>query len=145
MEIIRTQLDESLEAIMDIGRSVFDNFYSKEHLFDRLESKKSWIYIAKNEETVTGFKIWYESDGEIYSWLGAVLPKYRRQGIANALMEKQIELARQDNYNSITLKTHKGHPEMIALCDKFGFFEQKRETNHFGKGLDAIFLTYKIK
>ncbi len=56
-------------------------------------------------------------------------------------MCKEIDFARKKNYSKIKLKTHEGHPEMIALCKKFGFVEVKREENHW-KGIndkEAIF------
>jgi|GEM_PF-4290235 len=154
MQISYTTLDQHLDDIVRVGYASFPHFYTPQVIRERLVEKKSWIAIAQeklsvpryeSQPQIIGFKIWYEdTDGQIYSWLGAVHPSYRRRGIASALMQAQIDQARSDGYERITLKTHEGHPEMIALSKKFGFQELRREPHHWHDERTAIFLGYEI-
>ena len=146
MEFLQTTLEESLEDIFKIGNKSFDGFYDKDRFLSKLSDKKYWIYLAKEKEIV-GFKIFYEDeDGQLYSWLGAVKPAYRRRGIASKLMNLMIGFAVSNGYSKIKLKTHEGHPEMIALCKKFGFVEVKREPNHWEGRInkEAIFFELSL-
>jgi RimJ/RimL family protein N-acetyltransferase len=56
-------------------------------------------------------------------------------------MNMEIDFARQKGYSKVKLKTHEGHPEMIALCKKIGFVEVRREPHHWKDSIDreAIF------
>jgi ribosomal protein S18 acetylase RimI-like enzyme len=82
---------------------------------------------------------------KIYSWLGAVLPEYRRKGVATKLMKILFIQAKKGGYKIVEVKTHKGHPEMISLLRKEGFKKTKVEKNHWGIGKDAIFYEKNLK
>lgn len=137
-------LDRDMNGICDVANASFNHFAGEAQFRDRLADKKSWVYVARAENgKIVGFKAWYEENGEqIYSWLGAVHPDFRRQGIASRLMDIQFDQARGDGYSRIALKTHAGHPEMIAFALKEGFEEIRRDPNHWqGRGgpKEAIF------
>ncbi len=140
MEFIEASLEDSLANILRISERSFNGFYSKETIIERLKSKRYWVYIVKDGNAVIGYNICYE-DGKatLYDWLMAVDSGYRRKGIATRLMDIQTDVAKRNGYSRITLKTHEGHPEMIALCRKRGFNEIKREPHHWGNERVAIF------
>lgn len=145
MEYAETTLNLSSGVIVDLERAVFNRYYTEDQLRERLSGKRHWIYMASDENIPVAFKIWYEDlDGEIYSWLGGVLPGYRRRGIASRLMDIQFDLSREGGYFKIRLKTHDGHPEMISLCRKRGFTLTGIEKDHWGPGRDAIFFEFDL-
>ncbi len=146
MQYLETTLEDSIEGIFNVGEESFDEFYPRDKFLKRLQSKKYWIYVAKEKDMV-GFKIFYEDDdGQIYDWLDGVKPQYRRKGIASTLMKMEIDFARQNGYSKVKLKTHEGHPEMIALCRKLGFIEVGREPHHWKDSIDreAIFFELSL-
>ena len=146
MQYLETTLEDSLEGIFSVGEESFNKFYPRDKFLKRLQNKKYWIYIAKEDEIV-GFKIFYEDeDGQIYDWLDGVKPFYKRKGIASILMNMEIDFAKKNGYSKIKLKTHEGHPEMIALCKKFNFVEVKREPHHWKDsiGREAIFFELSL-
>jgi len=146
MQYLETTLKDSLEDIFSIGKESFNEFYPRDKFLRRLQDKKYWIYVAK-EEKVVGFKIFYEDeDGQIYDWLDGVRPSHRRRGIATTLMNMEIDFARRKEYSKVKLKTHEGHPEMIALCKKIGFVEVGREPHHWKDSIDreAIFFELSL-
>jgi ribosomal protein S18 acetylase RimI-like enzyme len=144
MQYLEITLENSLASIFNIAKESFTQFYPINKFMKRLEGKKYWIYVAKEDEIV-GFKIFYEdNDGQIYDWLDAVKPRYRRRGISSALMNMEIDFARQKGYSKVKLKTHEGHPEMIALCNKFGFIEVNRELHHWKDSIDREAILFEL-
>ncbi len=95
----------------------------------RLTGVPHLILVAYKAGQTTGFKVGYERSGYFYSWMGGVLPKYRRLGIAKALADYQEGWARQNKYFSITFKTRNQHKAMLLFALKNGYdiiaFEEK--------------------
>ena len=78
---------------------------------------------AYDDHNPIAFKIGYQRhpDGSFYSWMGGVLPNYRRKGIANNLADHQEIWAKKNGYNSIKMQTRKKHKTMLALAISRGF------------------------
>lgn len=73
------------------------------------------------EEKPAGFKIGYERDGTFYSWLGGVLPLYRRSGVATKLADAQESWAKTHGYKTIWMKTRNRFPGMLMMAFGRGF------------------------
>ena len=93
--------DSDLEQIAKLTEIALPRAETPNSLRNRTSGKPSWMYVAKDGDQVVGFKIWYEQDGQIYSWLGAVHPSYRRRRIANTLAGIQEEQSRALGYNAL--------------------------------------------
>jgi len=70
---------------------------------------------------LAGFKVGYERDGYFYSWMGGVIPGFRRNGIALALAIEQENWARAQGYTSVTFKTRNIHKAMLSFSLNNGF------------------------
>ncbi|MGE3758794.1 MAG: GNAT family N-acetyltransferase, partial [Pseudobdellovibrionaceae bacterium] len=80
------------------------------------------LAIASIDDKAVGFKLGYELDNTcFYSWLGAVLPEYRKLGIAKSLMETQHEWCKAQGYRRVQTKTQNRFKEMFILNLKSGF------------------------
>ena len=79
--------------------------------------------IAELDNQSVGFKIGYDrfNDGSFYSWMGGVLSKFRRMGIASSLANFQEKWATKNEFSSILLKTQQKHDGMIAFSLNRGF------------------------
>jgi len=79
--------------------------------------------IAEIENQSVGFKIGYDrfKNGSFYSWMGGVLPRFRRMGVAYSLANFQEKWAKENGFNSIILKTRQKHGEMIEFSLNRGF------------------------
>ena len=79
--------------------------------------------IAEIDNQPVGFKIGYDrfKNGSFYSWMGGVLPKFRRMGVASSLANFQEKWADENGFSSIILKTRQKHDEMIAFSLNRGF------------------------
>jgi len=101
----------------------FDEPYEISEYSKRLNSTVHLILTAYDDHIPIAFKIGYDrySDGSFYSWMGGVLPNYRRKGIANNLADHQETWARKKGYKNIKLQTRSKHNAMLALAINRGF------------------------
>jgi predicted GNAT superfamily acetyltransferase len=79
------------------------------------------ILCAYHHGEAVGFKAGYEREGFFYSWMGGVIPGYRKQGVAQLLADEQEKWAKEQAYNSITFKTRNVHKGMLIFALKNGF------------------------
>ncbi|SVA20794.1 uncharacterized protein METZ01_LOCUS73648 [marine metagenome] len=101
----------------------FDDPYEISEYSKRLNSTVHLILTAYDDHNPIAFKIGYHrhSDGSFYSWMGGVLPNYRRKGIANNLADHQEAWAKKKSYNSIKVQTRSKHNAMLTLLINRGF------------------------
>ncbi len=117
------------------GLPEFSTPYDIEEINKRIKNIPHLNLVAFANKKPAGFKLGYERDGYFYSWLGGVLPEYRRMGIAKALAGEQENWAQKNNYNSITFKTRNRHKAMLLFAIKNGFnifkIEEKENINEY--------------
>lgn len=89
--------------------------------YERIGSRPYCCLVAEADGRVVGCKLGYDRDGEFYSWLGGVLPAYRRRGIARGLALAQEAWARRRGYTAIAFKTRNQHKAMLAFALQNGF------------------------
>ena len=120
-EIDKNELDKVVEVLNHLPE--FDTVFYKKKLLDRLLKYESIILIAEYAGKPIACKVAYNRyfDGSIYSWLGGVLPPYRKQGIALLLQEKLETEARKRFFRSIRMKTRNQHVDMLRFALKHGF------------------------
>ena len=70
----------------------------------------------------------------------AVSPDYRRQGIANHLLELLIQDCTLKNIGEITLEVRLSNLPALALYESFGFKEEGRRKAYYEDGEDAIIM-----
>jgi predicted GNAT superfamily acetyltransferase len=79
-------------------------------------------HLAFDSDTLVGFKIGYErKPGHFYSWLGGVLPTYRKAGIASVLMQQQHDWCRENGYHTVRTQTYNQWRNMLILNLRHGF------------------------
>ena len=97
-------------------------------------------HVAFAGETPVGFKLGYESAAKVfYSWLGGVLPDWRRQGVAQELLRIQHQSVQALGYKKITTKSRNQFPAMLILNIKNGFHIVGTEFRDEKKHLSILF------
>lgn len=100
-------------------------------LIERLAQDDSLALIASEDGCPMAYKIGYRrwSDGSWYSWLGAVLPSHRGQGVAQQLLEEQERWVSSRGYSCIRVKTRNRFVGMRILLARNGYelVELRRE------------------
>ena len=115
------KLDDAFMVSTNIPE--FDDPYEISEYSKRLNSTVHLILTAYDDHNPIAFKIGYHrhSDGSFYSWMGGILPNYRRKGIANNLADHQEAWAKKKSYNSIKVQTRSKHNAMLTLLINRGF------------------------
>ena len=78
--------------------------------------------VAYIDNEPVAYKLGYALDSNtFYSWLGAVAPKCRGHGIAQALLNAQEAWVKANNYRTIKVKSMNRFPAMLSLLIKNGY------------------------
>ncbi|MCH2087004.1 MULTISPECIES: GNAT family N-acetyltransferase [unclassified Pseudoalteromonas] len=78
--------------------------------------------VAYIDNEPVAYKLGYALDSNtFYSWLGAVAPKCRGHGIAQALLNAQEAWVKANNYQTIKVKSMNRFPAMLSLLIKNGY------------------------
>ena len=117
--------EDSLDDAVMVSANIpeFDDPYKIQEYSKRLNGTAHQILTAYDDHNPIAFKIGYHrhSDGSFYTWMGGVLPNYRRKGIANNLADHQEAWAKKKSYNSIKVQTRSKHNAMLTLLINRGF------------------------
>lgn len=111
------------EELADISNATLYQF-DRARLLDALgHLQKPSAHVFRNADGhAIAFKLGYQKEhGLFYSWLGGVLPAYRRKGLAHQLMQHQHEWASDEGYNAVETKARATNNPMIILNLKNGF------------------------
>jgi predicted GNAT superfamily acetyltransferase len=100
----------SFQECVDLSSKIpeFNSPYKIEEYKKRCAGKYLAL-IAEIDNQSVGFKIGYDrlNDGSFYSWMGGVLPKFRRMEVAYSLANFQEKWVTENGFSAIILKTRK--------------------------------------
>ncbi len=111
-----------LNTLFALYEEIFASTVTEE-MRERLEHTQDLhLAIAFDGARAIGYKIGYREDPvTFYSWLGGVLPDFRGQGIAGALMEQQHDWCLRRGYQYVRTKTLNQWRAMLLLNIRMGF------------------------
>lgn len=82
-----------------------------------------------------GCKLGFEKSAQLfYSWIGGILPEYRKRGAAQQLLDYQEEWSRRQGYTLINVKSMNRFPDMMRFLIK----NQYLITGTEGNGPDQL-------
>lgn len=108
---------EHINEVENIEKKCFANPWSRADLEQQLNLDTSHFAVATLDGNVVGYMGLQIFSGEGYVTNVAVLPEYRRQGIAKMLIEKQL----QNEMSFITLEVRESNLPAIKLYESCGF------------------------
>lgn len=115
--IIENMKPHHLDSVVNIENICFANPWTRADLEAQLMLDTSHFVVATVDEKVVGYMGLQVFCGEGYVTNVAVLPEYRRQGIAKMLIEKQL----QNDMSFITLEVRESNLPAIKLYEFCGF------------------------
>ncbi|WP_336981369.1 MULTISPECIES: GNAT family N-acetyltransferase [unclassified Cedecea] len=128
----------SLEEILALYHRLpeFDDCKSVADLQTRLATNQTSQLIACVNGVPAGFKLGYAlGETAFYSWLGGVLPEFRRDGVAQALLVEQEKWAMEQGFCTLTVKTRNKFCGMLMMLLKNGYqlieIEPKGDTDDY--------------
>ena len=74
-----------------------------------------------------------------------VHPEHRRKGIASSLMDTALDILEEKGYNNITLEVGINNQAAQNLYRSKGFIVDKKLSNYYTNGDDALHLTRKLR
>ncbi len=114
--------------------------WSEKTLFQELSNPNAHSYVAYEDGEAAGFLSVWEVFGEVSINNIAVVEKFRRRGIAKALMEHM--LGELSHALSVTLEVRRSNAAAIALYQSFGFAVAGERKNFYSYPTeDAILMT----
>ncbi len=130
--------------LVDASTPEFEQQHTQQSITARLNAKTSLILVAKIKGLVVAYKIGYAlSENVFYSWLGAVVPAYRQQGIATQLRVYQEQWAVNSGYSCINVKSMNRYPGMLQLLINSGYQihgYQANEDDKYGENGKILFI-----
>lgn len=135
---------DSVKDIVDIENRVFSQPWSERSVRESVEAGTLFLVAYKGQKAV-GYVGMSAIAGEGYITNVAVVPEYRRQGIAKRLLEELIEIGKQKKLEFISLEVRVSNNNAISLYNKMGFKEEGRRKRFYTQPTeDAIILTRRF-
>ncbi len=137
---------EHLSGVLKVEESCFTHPWSKESFESELSKSESFKFVALENDEVVGFAILeiVLDEGNLLDI--AVDVNHRRKGVARALFEKMLEIAKEKDLSFITLEVRSSSAPAIALYEAMGFEKVGVRKNYYSKPTeDALLMTKYFK
>lgn len=142
MEIIINEMTLShLLEIKDILSSDFDNFWNFSVFESELNNPNSKYFVAAIENEIVGFAGIWKSVDDIHITNIVTKISKRHTGIASKLLEKLIEVSKNEHTTSLTLEVNENNTNAIKLYEKYNFKKLGIRKNYYGQNENAIIMT----
>ena len=107
--------------IAALEKDIFSDPWSEKSLTDTLSGNNSLFLVCEKNGEVAGYVGCYVVCDEAAITNVAVSSKYRRQGIAEAIISRLQERARERECHVISLEVRVSNTPAISLYEKLGF------------------------
>lgn len=135
-----------IEQLEQIEQACFSMPWTKEQLESQLPDSCHVFIAAESGEAVLGYVGMMYIIDEGYISNVAVAPEYRRQGIADALIDELMGRAAALNLAFVTLEARQSNSPAIALYKKHGFVPVGVRKNYYELPKeDAVLMTKFLK
>lgn len=138
---IQKMTAEDIDAISSILTSDFDKFWSVDTLKNDFENENSTYFIAKLDDEIVGFAGILKICDEANIMNIVTKINKRNLGVANKLLEKLINTAKEQNCKSITLEVNEHNSIAIHLYEKFNFKRIGLRKKYYNNTDDAIIMS----
>ncbi len=132
-----------------IEKICFVSPWTKEQIKGEVECNQfANFYVFEVEEntqkTIIGYyDYWVTFDSATIAQI-AVIPEYRKQGIASIMMQEIIDDCYAKRVRNLTLEVRKNNAKAQRLYEKFGFKAILLKPHYYDNGDDAIYMIKEI-
>lgn len=138
--------DEHLDEVTKIEMECFSAPWSRGMLSSELEKTDSRFFVALAGGEVAGYVGANNIAGEVYITNVAVRERFRRRGIARALIEKLVQTSREEHAAFVTLEVRQSNTAAIVLYEQLGFSKAGERKNFYeAPAEDAYIMTLFLK
>ena len=132
MEIVR-MTEAHVSAVAELEKQCFSAPWSEKSVFGELTNPLSLWLVAVEDGAVCGYVGSQAVLGEADMMNIAVLPSYRRQGVARMLVTALIDGLNSAGNHCLTLEVRASNVPAIALYDSMGFIQVGRRPRYYTK------------
>ena len=141
---IYNMTDYDLSLIKDILIDDFDDFWTYDVLQEELNNPNSEYFVAKFGNNILGFAGIWKAVDDVHITDIVVKKSNRQTGIGSKLLEKLIQTAKSQNFNSITLEVNEHNLPAINLYLKYGFKNVGFRKKYYNNKDNAIIMTKEL-
>jgi ribosomal-protein-alanine N-acetyltransferase len=152
---LRKFVPDDLQGVMQINRETLPENYSDHFFMDLYERFPETFIIAEEEGKIAGYIMCRVEVGLSNFGLGglirkghvvsiAVLPKYRRKGVASALLNTAMDGMRFYKAKQCYLEVRVTNDGGVALYKKLGFEVSRSVRGYYSDGEDAYVMSKKL-
>ena len=141
---IYNMTDYDLSLIKDILIDDFDDFWTYDVLQEELNNPNSEYFVAKLENNILGFAGIWKAVDDVHITDIVVKKSNRQTGIGSKLLEKLIQTAKSQNFNSITLEVNEHNQPAINLYLKYGFKNVGFRKKYYNNKDNEIIMTKEL-
>ena len=129
--IIEKMNSSHVAQIAQLEKICFSDPWSEKSIASELDNKLAFWLVAAEGDTVAGYIGSQTVIDETDMMNVAVHPDFRRQGIAEALVNTLVENLQKMGSHCLTLEVRASNAPAIALYEKLGFAEIGRRKNYY--------------
>ena len=123
--------EEDIADIARIEKECFSSPWSEEGLRSELTNDGAHFFTARRNGKVAGYMGMHIVLDECYIANVAVSPDFRRQGIADLLLDSAEKTAREKNCSFISLEVRVSNTPAINLYEKHGYISMGERKNFY--------------
>ena len=127
----KLMMPEHVGAVAKLEAMCFSCPWSENAISGELTNPLSLWIVAVDNDCVAGYVGSQSVMGEADMMNIAVAPEYRRQGIAESLVNALISQLKSNDVHCLTLEVRASNDPAIALYQKLGFLQVGRRPNYY--------------
>lgn len=128
---IKAMETSHIKELVLIEKACFSKPWTQEGFFAELRNDTAKFYVALYEEKAVGYMGIYIICDEGYVANIAVMPEYRRQGIAGRLIENAVQVCKNGGASFLSLEVRVSNNAAVALYEKYGFKKVGERKNFY--------------
>lgn len=138
MTHIKIATKENIADILAIEQTCFSTPWTEQGIAESIDNANTILYVAYVDDAVAGYMGVQIFSGEGYVTNVATLPKYRRMGVAKALIQEVLK----NDMEFLTLEVRESNIPAINLYSSLGFVEVGKRPRFYREPTeDAVLMT----
>ncbi len=132
---------DHFNIIEPILETEFDSFWKPSTLKHELDNPSSHYFVATDEDKIVGFGGVWKAVDDCHITDIVVRKDSRKLGIGSLILEKLIQVAKDEHVDSLTLEVNANNVPAQKLYEKFGFKSLGVRKKYYNNTDDAIIMT----
>lgn len=142
---IRDMQSDDVFEVMRIEEASFDEPWAEIHFYFDLFGKTSYNWVLTVEEKIRAYVCFWLIVDEIHLNNIAVDPDFRRQGLAQKILNKMIQFAIEHKAAFITLEVNEHNDKAKKFYEKNGFKQVGKRLKYYQHDqADALIMTMEM-